>query len=452
MKPTVFILWFLLSAICQQSLATFVRAGPRTPPGTLGSVMTIGVISTPNGPRWDPENILINEGDSLLFTDLNNGAHQPCAIDLPSNCSAANELRNSFVCLSGNSCTVGPFSLSNNDTSTTLNFKCIPHCSIGMVGSITVQPRVLTVGVTPGPRWNPENVQILAGNSIHFVDLRNGVHQPCAIDLADNCSAANELRDVFVCLSGTECTVGPFDNITMINYKCIPHCSLGMVGSISVIEPGSYRPPNASNLTSTTSNPWFYVWVHGGLMGSCWMGLVPLSIFVARYLKSHLGKWWFRVHLVLGLLILATATSAFIVIQVGFYKPIPYNKPHVILGLITFICLFLQSILGFVIDRLYSPDRQEVPWRDRLHWWFGRLLLLLSWVTLPLGLKLYAVDRYGDISADQGSFIAYGVAACIVLMIFAVAEWHFRPNSHHDASDDTKPLSGYHTISEPDNE
>jgi plastocyanin len=395
-------------------------------PCSSSRIVTVGVTQTSSGPRWIPDDILILEGDYVNFTDLFGGVHFPVALKVAGDCSPSNELQIIFNCSAGaNFCLAGPF-----DSPGVIDYKCTPHCQIGMLGRITVQPLVFDIGVVPGQnRWIPDNPVIVEGSFIQFTDLGGGYHVPIAMNKQNDCSSRNELRDLFACLGVDNCTVGPFNNAGTINFKCLPHCALGMVGQILVIPPG--KAANSS-FTTTTGNPFYWVWIHGGLMGATWMGLVPLSIYVARYMKRILGVWWFRVHAVLGCMILAVCTAGFIIIQAKFYKPIDYNKAHVICGLIVFIGMYLQVILGVAINYLYKADRKNVPWWDQLHWWAGRALFILSLVTVPLGLSYYASDRYlnGD-DDDQGSFIAYGVATFVILFIFAGTEIIWRARGGH---------------------
>ena len=52
------------------------------------------------------------------------------------------------------------------------------------------------------------------------------------------------------------------------------------------------------------------------------------------------------------------------------------------------IGVFLQSLHGIIIDRLWNPKRTTVPWYDKLHWYMGRGLFLVGLVNIPLGLVL----------------------------------------------------------------
>ncbi|KAI8621367.1 hypothetical protein BC830DRAFT_1094788 [Chytriomyces sp. MP71] len=49
----------------------------------------------------------------------------------------------------------------------------------------------------------------------------------------------------------------------------------------------------------------------------------------------------------------------------------------------------LQIILGYVCNKLFSPNRLKVPWWDQAHWWLGRFTILFAWIEQFLGLLQY---------------------------------------------------------------
>ncbi|CAG8580784.1 35559_t:CDS:2, partial [Racocetra persica] len=67
------------------------------------------------------------------------------------------------------------------------------------------------------------------------------------------------------------------------------------------------------------------------------------------------------------------------------------NNTHHVIGVIIFICFFLQLALGWIHHHLYDPSRKFIPWWTRLHWWFGRILAIGSFYQISLGLALYHV-------------------------------------------------------------
>ncbi|KAJ3109864.1 hypothetical protein HDU97_000094 [Phlyctochytrium planicorne] len=156
-------------------------------------------------------------------------------------------------------------------------------------------------------------------------------------------------------------------------------------------------------------------YVHGVLMFIAW-GVAPFAgIFVARYLKDRLGIWWFRLHVFLMAGVCGGLTIAGFLIKLLTKTPPHFKSPHEIIGLTIIVSLFVQSILGVVSDRLWSPDRPDVPWWDKLHWWFGRLSFLLALANLFVGLDRYnyitspSTEDGGVGKASQAIFIVLGI-------------------------------------------
>jgi hypothetical protein len=77
--------------------------------------------------------------------------------------------------------------------------------------------------------------------------------------------------------------------------------------------------------------------------------------------------------------------------------------------------MFLQSAGGIIIDRLWKPTRQSVPWHDKLHWYIGRALFVLSLINIPLGMVLM-----GDVSVSIWVLLA--IWYLILIAMFAWME------------------------------
>ncbi|KAI8828584.1 hypothetical protein BJ741DRAFT_511958, partial [Chytriomyces cf. hyalinus JEL632] len=132
---------------------------------------------------------------------------------------------------------------------------------------------------------------------------------------------------------------------------------------------------------------------HGILMFIAW-GILPFAtVFIARYLKGKLGHWWYLLHLGMGLAILGLTAIAIILIEVAVQGPLSarFNSSlHAYMGAFVALGLLpLQIILGFVSNKLFNANRVSVPWWDQVHWWVGRLVIVLAWVEMFTGLLQY---------------------------------------------------------------
>ncbi|KAI8909420.1 hypothetical protein DFJ77DRAFT_121756 [Powellomyces hirtus] len=163
--------------------------------------------------------------------------------------------------------------------------------------------------------------------------------------------------------------------------------------------------------------------VHGIVMFIAWVIIAPLAIMVARFMKATLGVWWFRVHL--GLFLFGTTILTYVglgliyhVVNVNGKKHYNYeaNGIHAILGLIVIILTFPQVVLGFVIDKLWKPTREAIPWWDKVHWWLGRLVFLIALINLPFGIALFY--KYRE-SQESWPYIVYGILLGAAIAGFA---------------------------------
>jgi hypothetical protein len=156
---------------------------------------------------------------------------------------------------------------------------------------------------------------------------------------------------------------------------------------------------------------------HGYMMMLAWTVAPALGIFVARYLKSNSS--WFKIHILL-MLIGVGICSTIAMIPVILFKTGPHFSTlpnvHPLLGLMITIALFAQLILGVVSDKLFEEDRAFIPWWDKLHWWVGRALSLLSQGTIILGILIASIfDAY---SIAMPVVYALILVSCIVLFWF----------------------------------
>ncbi|KAJ3398744.1 hypothetical protein HDV05_002329, partial [Chytridiales sp. JEL 0842] len=137
--------------------------------------------------------------------------------------------------------------------------------------------------------------------------------------------------------------------------------------------------------------------IHASTLYTAWALLPPLGIFIARFMKHMLGHWWFRLHvMILGFLLPLLVFVGVLCVELALPEGSKrfFTSNHGILGtVLTFVFLPLQLTLGVVADRLWSPTRTSIPWWDRLHWWVGRLSVLLGGVTIYLGLQVWEVQQ-----------------------------------------------------------
>ncbi|KAI8833203.1 hypothetical protein BC829DRAFT_80537 [Chytridium lagenaria] len=152
---------------------------------------------------------------------------------------------------------------------------------------------------------------------------------------------------------------------------------------------------------------------------------LTLVIFVARYLKDRMGHAWYLTHLGLmlggvGVFTVAGLIAIELPIASGVSRFI--GTWHGLFGTILALGLWpIQVALGFISNKLWSPNRPAVPWWDQLHWWMGRLLVVGSVAIMYYGLVLFEAPSL----AYVGLFLWIGV--CVIVLVagqFAIGVVH----------------------------
>ncbi|ORY40170.1 hypothetical protein BCR33DRAFT_719558 [Rhizoclosmatium globosum] len=171
-----------------------------------------------------------------------------------------------------------------------------------------------------------------------------------------------------------------------------------------------------------------------------WRGVFgSLFIFIARYLKNVLGHKWYLAHvwiMVVGVGV-CTAVGIYAVeatIPDGVIRFVGSTR-HGVLGTVIALALYpAQLVLGYVCNRLFSPKRVRVPVWDQVHWWIGRLLVLLAVVNMHLGLELY--------EAGKVWIAAYWTWVLLVLLggFVFIGEWRMGGAVHHILAHERMPF------------
>ncbi len=135
--------------------------------------------------------------------------------------------------------------------------------------------------------------------------------------------------------------------------------------------------------------------VHGALMATAWMLLLPLGTLLARH-KWMLGETklfgqhlWFQLHLALQL-------SGIAVFVVGFVWPHAYlpagpttggqcGQAHSLLGHIVIGLATAQVAVGFIRP---APDAKLRWLWNIVHHWLGRITLVAAWTTTFIGIYI----------------------------------------------------------------
>ena len=86
------------------------------------------------------------------------------------------------------------------------------------------------------------------------------------------------------------------------------------------------------------------------------------------------------------------------------------------------------GILGFTCKNTYSEPGITVPWMNRVHWWCGRILMILAIVCLYLGLVSYSQYVY----VASSTFIVFWVIIGVGIASLICGEMMYEFTSRKD--------------------
>ena len=177
--------------------------------------------------------------------------------------------------------------------------------------------------------------------------------------------------------------------------------------------------------------------IHGIMMTISWFVLPVIGIYIARYLKS-LGHTWFILHASLMSMTFLISLTSFVLIILYRYPPhfesdLLLNNAHTKIGLTVIIAMFFQIILGIIIHLLYNPERTIIPWYNKLHWYFGKLLVLLAMCNVIIGIYVYnTFDTNLYVGYYYGIYIVLG----LIVLTFIISEFYHVKKYEDSSSSD----------------
>eukprot|EP00211_Chloroparvula_japonica_P006332 CAMPEP_0119125740 /NCGR_PEP_ID=MMETSP1310-20130426/4912_1 /TAXON_ID=464262 /ORGANISM="Genus nov. species nov., Strain RCC2339" /LENGTH=412 /DNA_ID=CAMNT_0007115841 /DNA_START=24 /DNA_END=1258 /DNA_ORIENTATION=- len=132
--------------------------------------------------------------------------------------------------------------------------------------------------------------------------------------------------------------------------------------------------------------------IHGNMMIIAWVLLAVWSSMLPAYMKKTLDVWWFYAHIGMNIAILVLSLLATGLI---FYMHQLEGESHVhnlhqLYGYTILLGVVVQSGLGVWSHVWWNPNREVVPlFPDKIHWWFGRVLIVVAWCNVILGLQKF---------------------------------------------------------------
>ncbi|KAH4194013.1 hypothetical protein HBI56_049810 [Parastagonospora nodorum] len=159
---------------------------------------------------------------------------------------------------------------------------------------------------------------------------------------------------------------------------------------------------------------------HGVLASLAFVLLFPTGSILLR-LSTFRGAW-----LVHGLFQLFAYIIYIVAFALGIWmvNNIPYNllsTYHPIIGIVLFVLLFFQPILGYVHHVQYKKYSRRTVWSYG-HLWLGRIVITLGMINGGLGMLLASdAPAFVNFRPTRGQIVAYGVVAGIMWLLWLAA-------------------------------
>ncbi|CAD5115323.1 unnamed protein product [Dimorphilus gyrociliatus] len=172
----------------------------------------------------------------------------------------------------------------------------------------------------------------------------------------------------------------------------------------------------SSPISESCNQPFFnLIALHGIFMFIGWGVCLQAGAFIARYFR-HKDPLWFKIHRILQIVGLLTATAGFIcgILSAGLHA-----FPHGIIGFLVHL-IGLQQFTAFCrphksVDS--KTPKKRVIW-ENFHRWLGRVCLLFALINCALGLFLAL--------AAKGLYIAFLFYFATVITAYVIAEVRLR--------------------------
>jgi len=119
---------------------------------------------------------------------------------------------------------------------------------------------------------------------------------------------------------------------------------------------------------------WQFLDIHGYTSLVAFVFVLPLSIVVVS-----LGKRWelwpvAHIGLATTVVLLAIVSAAFAAVSRERHIDTVHGK----VGTVLYALLVLEALVGLFISLKWTPERNKTPFRDKFHWWVGRLIPVIS--------------------------------------------------------------------------
>jgi len=155
------------------------------------------------------------------------------------------------------------------------------------------------------------------------------------------------------------------------------------------------RESNSMSFLTPAAEPLSQDWktysiiIHATLMIFAWCVCASGGIYTARFLRNRFPKHWIKIHIFCQVGTILGTIFGFVAALAPKNFLLNVEDPHSLIGVMVFLSIFPQTVLGVITDKMREPNRGSVPvLPDKLHWIFGRTMWIMALANILLGLSL----------------------------------------------------------------
>ncbi|KAK6085026.1 hypothetical protein SCUP234_03209 [Seiridium cupressi] len=159
--------------------------------------------------------------------------------------------------------------------------------------------------------------------------------------------------------------------------------------------------------------------VHAVAMVFCFVGLFPFGIFVLR-----LGNWvrWHAVNQGLALIGVVIGFGLGVHTSYFYNRSKNFKDAHQVIGILLFIFVLAQFVLGFMHHRIYKKTQQPTKLAP-VHVWMGRVIIPVGVINAFLGFRFAQSPQYNWVLAGLVIFIFPVMALILFTKKFVQKRW-----------------------------
>lgn len=151
---------------------------------------------------------------------------------------------------------------------------------------------------------------------------------------------------------------------------------------------------------------------HAVILVFCFVGLLPFGLVVLR-----VGNWprWHAINQTIALIGIIVGFGLGVHISFKYNRSRNFNSPHQILGILVFVFMFAQFILGYLHHRMHKKNDGKASPLAPFHIWLGRTVMIMGVVNGFLGFPFALSPKYDFILLG---LILVIVPAVVFLILF----------------------------------